>query len=66
MSLRWCMCSAPSSRSTELGPSIGRRISFASPACMRSAGAVKTSRIAAGSESITHGRSSILTVNMSP
>src|SRR3954447_720909 len=66
MSLRCCRCSRPSSSSTEFGPSIGRRMPFASPACMRSAGAVNTSRIAAGSPSITHGRSSMRTVNASP
>src|SRR4051812_44046686 len=66
MSRRWCRCSAPSSRSTELGPSIGRRISFASPAWTRSGGAVKTSRIAAGAASITQGRSSMRTGDVSP
>ena len=36
ISLRWRMCSSPSSSSSECGPSVGRRISFASPALVRS------------------------------
>ena len=36
------MCSSPSSSSSECGPSVGRRISFASPALVRCGPAVKT------------------------
>src|SRR4051795_6126027 len=66
MSLRWRMCSSPSRSRSEWGPSVGRRISFASPALVRCGPAVKTVRTSAGSPSMTHGIGSMRAVKTSP
>ena len=66
ISLRWRMCSSPSSSSSECGPSVGRRISFASPAFVRRGPAVKTVRTSAGSPSMTQGIGSMRAVKTSP
>src|SRR3954451_780738 len=66
ISLRWRMCSSPSSSRSECGPRVGRRISFASPALVRCGPAVKTVRTSAGSPSMTHGIGSMRAVKTSP
>src|SRR4051812_30330556 len=61
------MCGCSSSSSTELSPRIGRRMTFASPACSSRGSPVKTCLTASGSESTTHGGSLLMRmVNMSP
>src|SRR6187200_835832 len=66
MSRRWRRCARSSRSRIECEPRIGRRISLASPACATSGAAVKSSRIASGSASMTQGRGSMWTVKASP
>ncbi len=48
ISLRWAMCSAPSSSSTEREPTIGSSTRAPSPGCRTSAGVANISRISSG------------------
>ena len=67
ISLRWRMCSGPSSSSTELRPISGSSgVAFASPACSTSGSPVKTCLISSGSAMNTIVPIGKRTVNRSP